>query len=268
MQDCFPDHLISAAQSGDAAALDRLVRHIQTRVFRLARRFLYDPDLAADATQEILIRVITKLGSFNGESRFETWVYRVAVNALLNARKAQNTMAFASFGEDLLDGLVDDTARAPEDHVMLNELRIHCTMAMMLCLAPPARMAYVLGDILELEQGEAAKILDISPAAYRKRLSRARAEVVEFTTRTCGLANAAAPCSCPRRLPAALKCGRLPDSPSPDLADAPSYTDVAARKSERQAAEQLVSALQRATGSLRPTRDVAAVAMRLVAPPD
>ncbi len=268
MNDCFPDHLISAAQAGDAAALDRLVRHIQARVFRLARRFLYDPDLAADATQEILIRVITKLGSFNGESRFETWVYRVAVNALLNARKAQSAMTFASFGEDLLDGLVDDAARAPEDHVMLNELRIHCTMAMMLCLAPPARMAYVLGDILELDHGEAAGILDISPATYRKRLSRARTQVVDFTTRTCGLANRSAPCSCPRRLPAALRSGRLPDGPSPDLADAPGYAEVAAHRSDRQAAEKLVSALQRATGSLRPTRDVAAVAMRLVAPPD
>lgn len=81
------DILIRQAKDGDAAALSGLVKGIQDKVFRLSMRMLADPDAAQDATQEILIRVITKLSTFKGDSRFETWVDKVAVNYLLTARK-------------------------------------------------------------------------------------------------------------------------------------------------------------------------------------
>lgn len=85
MQD--QDVPIRQAKDGDAAALAELVRVVQDRVFRLAMRMLADPDAAEDAAQEILIRVVTKLPTFKGESRFETWVHTVAVNYLLTARR-------------------------------------------------------------------------------------------------------------------------------------------------------------------------------------
>ncbi len=260
---------ITAAQSGDAAALERLVRHAQVRVHRLAMRMLADPDAAQDATQDILIRIVTKLSTFRREAGFDTWVYRIATNHLLTARKVRAReagLAFDAFGADLLDGLVDETTAAPEDHVLLNELRIKCTMAMLLCLDPPHRAGYVLGEVLELSQGDAVDILAIGPATYRQRLSRARAKVTAFTARACGLAGARGACTCRRRLPAAIATSRVGPAPSPDLADAPSFED-ARSLADRTAAELVTAKLQQATGPLVSPQDLASRVMAIVDPP-
>lgn len=263
------DIVIWQAKDGDAGALAELVTSVQDGVFRLSVRMLGDPDAAQDATQEILIRVITKLSTFNGDSRFETWAYKVALNYLLTARKviaADPGLSFESFGRDLIDGLVDDSMASPEDHAMLNDLRLRCTMAMLLCLDRKHRAAYVLGEVLEMEHAEAADILGIEPAAFRKQLSRSRASVQAFSSSHCGLANASAPCSCPKRLPAALHCGRLGAGPSAVLADAPEYAAVKAMAG-RFNAEIATTRLQQATGPLRAPEDFAARVLSLVDPP-
>lgn len=263
------DHLVQRAKDGDAKALASLVKSVQDRVFRLSVRMLADPDAAQDATQEILIRVITKLSTFNGDSRFETWVYKVAVNYLITARKIiarDPGLSFETFGKDLIDGLVDEAAASPEDLAMVNELRLRCTMAMLLCLDRKHRAAYVLGEIFEMEHGEAAEILSVEPATFRKQLSRSRASVQEFTAAHCGLANTSAPCSCPKRLPAALHCGRLGSAPSPALAGAPSYA-AAKAYAGKLSAELVTAKLQRATGPLRAPEDFAARVLSLVDPP-
>jgi RNA polymerase sigma factor (sigma-70 family) len=227
----IPNTLIEQAQDGDAAALEALVRGIQDQVHGLAVRMLADPHAAQDATQEILIRIVTKLSTFQGDSKFETWTYRVATNYLLTAKKAINAnpqLSFQMFSDDLLNGLADDRTAAPEDAVMLNELRVRCTMAMLLCLDPDHRAAYVLGEILELDHSNAAEILDITSANFRKRLSRARASVQDFTAASCGLGSKTAPCSCRKRLPAALAQGRVGKTPSIALMDAPSFSEIQA----------------------------------------
>ena len=262
--------IVAQAQQGDAAALEQLVKHIQDRVHRLAMRMLVDPGLAQDATQEILVRVVTKLSTFKGDSKFETWVYRVASNYLLTAKKMlarDPGLSFEMFAEDLLDGLVDDTAAAPEDHVMLNELRVRCTMAMLLCLDANHRAAYVLGEILEMDHREAAKALDVPSATYRQRLSRARSKVQTFTAKSCGLANSDAPCSCPRRLPAALASGRIGDGPSDLLQDAPSYREARHVAAQTEAA-LVAQKLQQATGRLAATDNLAAKVLQIVNPPN
>ena len=260
------NEVITQAQSGNAQALDALVRGIQDNVHRLARRMLVDPELAQDATQEILIRVVTKLSTYRGQAAFRTWVYRVATNYLLTARKARAAelgLSFQAFSDDLLNGLVDDVQAAPETHVLLNELRVNCTMAMLLCLDPDHRAAYVLGEVLEMEHREASDILDIPPATYRKRLSRARGRVESFTRSTCGLANDAAACSCPRRLPAAIASGRVP--PEPMLTDAPDYAAVR-DQARRMQADLVTAKLQRATGTLPAPEGLAGQVLNIVIP--
>jgi RNA polymerase sigma factor (sigma-70 family) len=258
--DVLDDTIILAAQNGDAKALEDVVRHVQDRVHRLAIRMMYDPEHSLDATQEILIRVVTKLSTFRGESSFETWVYRVATNYLLTARKViakDPGLTFDIFQEDLENGLVEDNMPSAEDQVMLNEVRINCTMAMLLCLDRDHRIAYVLGDILEFDQAEAVAILGISKDNYRKRLSRARQAVIEFTSNACGLANSSAKCHCSRRLPQALKLGRVSDDPARMHSDAPDFNDVRDDVARVQAALVAVK-LQRATGELRSSVDIAA----------
>ncbi len=260
---------IALAKEGDAKALEELVRSVQDRVHKLAIRMLADPVAAQDATQEILIRIVTKLSTYREESRFETWAYRVATNYLLTARKViarDPGLSFRMFSDDLLDGLADENCRVPEDHVMLNELRLRCTMAMLLCLDREHRAAYVLGDILELEHGEAAEVLNISPANFRKRLSRARSDVHGFTANTCGLATKTAPCGCRRRLPAALRMGRIGQVPSDALAGAPTF-EVVERLASWMEARLVAAKLQRATGPLTSPKDYAAEVLRIVEPP-
>jgi len=206
--------LISKAINGDQTALEGIVNSIQDNIYYLSLRMLANPDDAKDATQEILIKVITNLSSFRFESQFSTWVYRIASNYLISEKKIINKelgLTFELFQTDLEQDLQDPSSLKdnPDYHVMLNELRITCTMAMMLCLELPHRMAYILGDILEMEHNEASTILSISKDNFRKQLSRARTKVTQFTEKSCGLVNNCAKCSCERKLTASIEHKRV-----------------------------------------------------------
>jgi RNA polymerase sigma factor (sigma-70 family) len=203
------------AKGGDRSALESVVRAVQQDVYGVALRFLWHPQDAEDATQEILIRVITGLGGFRGDSGFRTWVYRVACNTLLTLRKQrmeQRSMSFEEFGEDLARGLSDDPLYVEHDvehELLLEEVKIGCTLAMLLCLDRNHRLAYILGEIVELDHHEAAEVLETTPAAFRKRLSRARASITSFVTSRCGLVNPANACRCRRRVATAIDLGRV-----------------------------------------------------------
>jgi RNA polymerase sigma factor (sigma-70 family) len=102
--------LVDQAKGGDATALERLVRRHQAFVFNLAVRMLYCPQDAEDATQEILIKVVTKLSTFEGRSRFRTWLYRIATNHLLNMKRGRSepeAMTFSDYGRGL-DAFMQD----------------------------------------------------------------------------------------------------------------------------------------------------------------
>ncbi len=81
------DELAGRAADGDREALSALVRELQHPMYRLALRFLGDPDDAQDACQEILIRIVTRLGTFEGRSKFTTWAYSVATRHHRNRRR-------------------------------------------------------------------------------------------------------------------------------------------------------------------------------------
>src|SRR5580704_6848664 len=132
--------LVSRAQTGDKDALDRLVRRHQPWVFNIAIRMLWHREIAEDATQEILIKVVTKLSTFLGQSQFRTWLYRIAVNHLLNVRKTEmeERMTFTDMGRSLdatpnLD-LPDPQAVPVELPLLVEETRLTCMNAMLLCL--------------------------------------------------------------------------------------------------------------------------------------
>jgi RNA polymerase sigma factor (sigma-70 family) len=216
---------VERAQAGDRRALEEVVRSIQDDVFHLAVRMLGDPDDARDASQEVLVRVVTKLGSFRGEARFRTWVYGVAVNCLLNFRKdlRRPESSFDELGPQLdaaLAAAMSGPAPEPGDAVLLNEAKQVCTQGMLSCLDRPHRLAYILGEILDLAGEDAAAILDITPAAFRKRLSRARESMEAFVASRCGLANPDNACRCHKLLPAVV-AGGLVDPQHPRLTKLP-----------------------------------------------
>jgi RNA polymerase sigma factor (sigma-70 family) len=207
--------LLEQARSGDRASLERLVEQLQQPVYNLALRMLWHPEDARDATQEILIRVITHLGSFRGDSRVRTWVFRIAANYLITARRGRveaQGYTFDRFAADLHDGLAevrDEAEWPPDQALLLEEVKVGCMHGLLTCLDRAHRLAYVVGEILELDGVEAATILDISPAAFRKRLSRAREAIVTFMRAHCGLVDPANACRCAGRLPRAQAMQRV-----------------------------------------------------------
>jgi RNA polymerase sigma factor (sigma-70 family) len=207
--------LVERAKAGDRAALEGVVAGIQDRVYNLAVRMLWHPSDAEDATQEILIRVITSLGSFRGESAFSTWVYRVAANHLLTTRKRRaerEELTFARFGEQLAEGLggaEPDPADEVERRLLVEEVKIGCSQGMLLCLDRDHRLAYLLGEVFRLTGQESAEILGITPGAFRQRLARARRRLHGFMRGHCGIVNPANPCRCARRVDHAVRIGRV-----------------------------------------------------------
>jgi len=207
---------VSAAQRGSRAALESIVRQLQRPLFNLAIRMLGNAADAEDAAQEVLILVITHLGEVRAAPAAASWVFRIACRYLVHARKKgrleAQRLTFRAFAADLEAGLEELPAHAtadPETAALIEEVKIGCTLALLTCLTRQLRAAYVLGEIFELTDAEAAFALEIAPAAYRQRLRRARALVTSFLQAKCGIVSADAACRCHRRVGQALRLGRI-----------------------------------------------------------
>jgi RNA polymerase sigma factor (sigma-70 family) len=205
------DELVQRAQEGDREALEAVILKIQDRVYGLALRMLGHPADAEDAAQEILVKMITRLGGFNFDSAFSTWVYRVAANHLLTSRKRRaelQVQTFEIYASLIQRGFSGERAGAgnqAEQSLIVEEIRLSCLHGVLICLDRPHRMAYILGEVFELSSREGAYVLEISPATFRKRLSRARKRIRDFMGENCGLVNPENPCRCNRLVPFALE---------------------------------------------------------------
>ena len=206
---------VRAATNGDLASLDAVLLAIQRGVYNLAVRMLGNRDDGADATQEILLKVVTHLASFRGEAAFTTWVFQIARNHLLTAitrSKESPEVSLEGIGERLQAGLElgatltgmdgGETLLTPEDKVAARQVALGCTQNMLMALDREQRLVYVLDAIFGLPSKEAAQVLGITPQAFRQRLARARAKLDAFASSTCGLVNPDAACRCERQLPA------------------------------------------------------------------
>jgi RNA polymerase sigma factor (sigma-70 family) len=195
---------VELAKQGNQAALDAVLGTIQDRVYGLARRMLWHPADAEDASQEILLKVLTHLSTFQHGSSFLTWVYHIACNHLLTLRKQRaeaKVQTFEDFTRVLEESQGAEGLQADErgeDWLLVEEIKIGCTMGLLLCLDREERIAFILGEIFEVSGPEAALILSIPAATFRKRLSRARQRLYTFMQERCGLVNPAAPCRCAR----------------------------------------------------------------------
>ena len=205
------EQLVNKILSGDKNALATLVKDIQNNIFNLSLRFLWNKEDAEDATQEILIKIITNLAKFEGKSKFTTWVYRISVNHLMNLKKnkLEEQLNFPRFGQDLNNGLQSPSYDSPDQDLLAEEVKIGCTLGMLICLDRSLRIAYILGEVFELKSDEAATILNITRENYRKRLSNARILLKRFMRSYCGLTNKSNACRCDKRINYAISEGRV-----------------------------------------------------------
>jgi DNA-directed RNA polymerase specialized sigma24 family protein len=151
--DVDDQRLVARVRSGDSKALHDLVQRHQAWIYNIAVRMLAHPQDAEDATQEILIKALTRLFSFEGRSRFRTWLYGIAVNHVLNmkrSRREQPAMTFGCYAHGLdttPDLELPDQRSVPAAvRLLVDEARITCTSGMLLCLDREQRLIYILGE--------------------------------------------------------------------------------------------------------------------------
>ena len=189
---------IDQAVQGDRLALEEVLTEIQDMVFNLSLRMLGTIADAQDAAQEILIKVMTSISTFRKESRFQTWVYRIAVDFDFYANDLR--ASYVPDEEEALTGCTREEAA--------RELKLSCTNVMLQCLKPQDRCIYILGTMFHIDSKSAAEILDMTPEAYRQRLSRARKRMASFLSTYCGAVSNGF-CQCDKRIPYAVMTHRL-----------------------------------------------------------
>ncbi len=196
------EDLVRKARSGSREALEEVVRRVQGRVYALSLRMLYHPADAEDASQEILIKVITNLQGFRFQGPFEAWVMRVAANHLKTARRLRSKRLVVDWdqAQDRIDrtralGWLSQPPAAPEP-MLEAEMAAACTQGLLLCLDRGHRLAFILGVVMGLDSRQGGYVLDITPQAFRKRLSRARRRVMDFLRANCGLFDQDNDCQC------------------------------------------------------------------------
>lgn len=211
------NQLVRLALEGNQDALERLLADVQHMVFNLSLRMLGTVSDAEDASQEILVRIMTNLSSFRGESRFLTWVYRIALNYLYNYRKsmfAQRPLSFEYYGQDIEAGFIDNNTvdtKGVDDDMLTEELKMSCTNVMLQCLDPESRSIYILGTMFHIDSKTAGEILELTPDNYRQKLSRSCKKMGEFLSAYCGLSKTGR-CDCRKRIGYAVKQKRLDPS--------------------------------------------------------
>src|SRR5437867_4931857 len=206
--------LVARARAGERDALEALVERHQPWIYNIALRMLYHPQDAEDATQEVLVKAINGLASFEGRSCVRTWLYRIVVNHVLNTKRGRlepETLTFSCYAhglENTPDLDLPDEASVPVDvRLLVDEARISCTSGMLLCLDRAQRLVYILGEIFEVSDALGAELLEISRENFRQRLARARRDLHNFMNDKCGLVDPANPCRCEKKTRGFIQAG-------------------------------------------------------------
>lgn len=209
------NRLIDEALAGNKKSLEELIYRHQAWIYNVALRMVFYPQEAEDVTQEILIRIITKLSTFRKESSFRTWVYRIVINHVLNMKKSIGEKRHAANFEDYwkdIENTPDHELPKQDNYdvemrVLVNEVKVSCMSGMLLCLDREQRIIYILGVIFQATDKTGAEIMDISRDNFRQKLSRARKQIFNFMHDKCGLINNNNPCKCEKKTKALIDAG-------------------------------------------------------------
>jgi RNA polymerase sigma factor (sigma-70 family) len=205
--------LIDLAIDGDKKALEQLLERYQDWIFNVALSFVAHREDAADITQEVLIKIMTKLSTFRHESDFKTWVYRIVKNHFLNMKRRKYemySMTFESFARDL-DEIPDEDflghQSEVEEKLIVEEAKLSCMKAMLLCLDREQRLIFILGELFEFPDSVCSDVMEITKENFRIKLHRAKQQLYNFMDNKCGLINKNNPCRCARKTTSYIKLG-------------------------------------------------------------
>ena len=170
--------LVAAAKAGDVSAFETLVSRYERKIFRLTQNITQNREDAEDAMQEAFLKAFEHLGEFEGNSRFYTWLVRIAVNqALMKLRRRRPNVVSLDdeidTGEDMMPRDVEDWGPSPIERYEQTELS-EILSRVISELDPPFRIVFQLRDIEQLSTEETAEALGLSVPAVKSRLLRAR----------------------------------------------------------------------------------------------
>ena len=164
--------LIAAAQNGDSAALEKLLRSHYDLIFSLCRKLTGNAADANDATQEALLSIVRGLPSFRGTAKFSTWVYRIATNASLDEIRKKSRRPATEFNEETV---IANTTPSLEDS-LIDSIDIDVALQR---LPEEFRIVLVLRDQLGTSYEEIGEILDVPSGTVKSRIARARQKMKE-----------------------------------------------------------------------------------------
>ncbi len=197
--------LITDILNGNPKSLNTFLKRHQGFIYNIALKMSANIPDAEDATQEILLRLVTKLSKYNEQKgSVRAWIYRLAFNHLLNMKDnpyERNKVTFSKFF-DFLENVEDHSYSKEEELIMgqtIEEAKINCTTGMLMCLDREERLMFIIGDMFRINHQLAAEVFEITPENFRKRLSRARHNLRQWMTKKCGLVNANNPCRCKKK---------------------------------------------------------------------
>jgi RNA polymerase sigma-70 factor, ECF subfamily len=178
--------LVAAAKRGDSSAFEELVNRYESRILRLTRNIAGNQEDAEDAMQEAFLKAYARLDTFQGESRFYTWLVRIAANEglmRLRRRRPQLSLDEPIQGDnELMPRELEDWRPSPEHEYGQAEMR-KILANVLERLDPEYRIVLVLRDIEELSTQETAEALGLSTTAVKSRLLRGRLKLREKLNR-------------------------------------------------------------------------------------
>jgi RNA polymerase sigma-70 factor (ECF subfamily) len=159
---------VALAAAGDREAFERVYRTHANRVYSLCTRMCGSRAQGEELTQDVFVRTWEKLPQFRGESAFSTWLHRLAVNVVLNARKTEGREASRTDESDVGDERWTESARAP---MHIDRMDLSDAIA---SLPAGARKVFVLHDIEGYKHEEIAELCGITSGGSKAQLHRAR----------------------------------------------------------------------------------------------
>ena len=180
--------LVTQARTGDARAFSDLIAKYERKIFRLAQHITQNREDAEDVLQETFLKAYEHLDQFQGNSKFYTWIVRIAVNqALMKLRKRKSDRTVSmdegiDTGEDIVVREIAAWDEDPEQSYSRDEINVILNEAVE-SLAPAYRTVFVLRDVEELSTEETAEALDLSIPAVKSRLLRARLQLRDKLTK-------------------------------------------------------------------------------------
>ena len=230
--------LVQLSLKGDREALVKLVTRYQPWIYNIAFRMVLVAEDAEDITQEILIKMITKLSTYDAaKGAFRTWLYRIVANHVMNIKirgyeKSHLALEdFYSFVEEIPD---EKAIPTPETSLVIKDVMVGCVLGALLCLDRQQRLVFILGVVFNVPSKQGGEITSLTSTNFRKILSRARAKLHNFMNNKCSMVNRNAPCKCRNKVNGFIRQGfHTVDNVTFYQENAPRVADMIEKKIDR-----------------------------------